>query len=432
MSQPFLRLYVKMLKIGCIGFGGGNAVIPIIEKECSDFVDARELDKDILIASITPGALPVEIASGIGRYTAGRIGMVLCSIFMALPGAFATLFLISSISYCNEAMFRQIELISVGVTIFIVTVLLQFIHRSVFVAASEQQNSKKRDFCKIVVLLLVFFLTSGKKLFALFGINGSPFFVLNATQIILSTLVIIICYELFFNKRHPSSHSKKTGLLKKSLADLFVWFGILCFALIIAVLIDRNFIPFLLTGVSSSFLSFGGGDSYLTIVDSMFINTHMINHTDFYTLLLPIINILPGSILCKAMTGMGYLYGSALANTVTGITGGILGFIVSIVASGFIFNLVYRCYQKYEQLQLFITLKYWIRPIVSGLLLNVILTLILEMQNIITKYNLSPAYYVALLITFFLSLLLKFKNLSDTWIILLSIIIMSCMGNLLT
>ena len=60
------KLITIMLKIGAIGFGGGTALIPVIEDEVvnNSLADEDEFNKDVIVANITPGALPVEIASG--------------------------------------------------------------------------------------------------------------------------------------------------------------------------------------------------------------------------------------------------------------------------------------------------------------------------------------------------------------------------------
>ena len=68
-------LMQAMLRVGVIGFGGGNALIPVMEKEFvtkKPYVTKEEYDEAVLAASITPGALPVEIACGIGRCQSGR------------------------------------------------------------------------------------------------------------------------------------------------------------------------------------------------------------------------------------------------------------------------------------------------------------------------------------------------------------------------
>ena len=74
--RKFISMTMTMLKIGFIGFGGGSALIPVIEDEVVEkdkIVSEEEFNDDVMIASITPGALPVEVATGIGRQASGLI-----------------------------------------------------------------------------------------------------------------------------------------------------------------------------------------------------------------------------------------------------------------------------------------------------------------------------------------------------------------------
>ena len=50
-------------------------------------------------------------------------------------------------------------------------------------------------------------------------------------------------------------------------------------------------------GVLSSWMSFGGGDAYLTIADGLFVETGLVSDTIFYGSIIAIVNVLPGSIL---------------------------------------------------------------------------------------------------------------------------------------
>ena len=84
--KKLVQMLVSMNKIGLIGFGGGNALIPVIQQEVVEekgFITGEEYEKDIVAAALTPGALPVEIAAGVGKAVSGKKGMILAAIAMA-------------------------------------------------------------------------------------------------------------------------------------------------------------------------------------------------------------------------------------------------------------------------------------------------------------------------------------------------------------
>ena len=80
----------SMIKVGVIGFGGGNALIPVLEQEVVNekkLVSKDEYDKSVIAATLTPGALPVEIASGIGLHVGGIGGMLAGGALMGVVSA---------------------------------------------------------------------------------------------------------------------------------------------------------------------------------------------------------------------------------------------------------------------------------------------------------------------------------------------------------
>ena len=114
-AGQFIR---SMFWIGCIGFGGGSALIPVIEKEIADrqgIDEKQNIDKDVVVASITPGALPVEIAASIGRRKFGIRGMIAGAVMMALPGALMTVALVAVLSVFQEKILSVVNMISIGV-----------------------------------------------------------------------------------------------------------------------------------------------------------------------------------------------------------------------------------------------------------------------------------------------------------------------------
>ena len=122
-AGQFIR---SMFWIGCIGFGGGSALIPVIEKEIADrqgIDEKQNIDKDVVVASITPGALPVEIAASIGRRKFGIRGMIAGAVMMALPGALMTVALVAVLSVFQEKILSVVNMISIGVSVFILYLL---------------------------------------------------------------------------------------------------------------------------------------------------------------------------------------------------------------------------------------------------------------------------------------------------------------------
>lgn len=88
--REVLGLCISMFRIGLIGFGGGNALISVIEAEVAKarkLIAAREYQEDVVAASATPGALPVKIAAGMGQRVADSLGMILaaCTDFLDCP-----------------------------------------------------------------------------------------------------------------------------------------------------------------------------------------------------------------------------------------------------------------------------------------------------------------------------------------------------------
>ena len=167
-SGQFIR---SMFRIGCIGFGGGSALIPVIEKEIVERqgIDTKQnIDKDVIVASITPGALPVEIAASIGRRAFGSKGMIAGAVMFALPGTVMTVLLVAVLSMFQEKILSIVNLISVGVSVFIVYLLLCYIRNML----KECKEAGRGRICRAVFLMfLVFamsFVISSVEILALF------------------------------------------------------------------------------------------------------------------------------------------------------------------------------------------------------------------------------------------------------------------------
>ena len=121
-KHKIFRLITAMVQCGLLGFGGGNALIPVLYRKAVEeygLVSKEDFEEAVVVASITPGALPVEIATGIGRITAGALGMLCAAAAISLPGCLLVLFFTALLSSFGSGLTLQINYLSVGVTAYI-------------------------------------------------------------------------------------------------------------------------------------------------------------------------------------------------------------------------------------------------------------------------------------------------------------------------
>lgn len=88
MNNLFLQLFLTFFKIGAFTFGGGWAMISIIEKEIVDKHGwlAREEFLDLLaVAQSLPGILAVNISVAVGDRLRGLKGSIVAAIGTILP-----------------------------------------------------------------------------------------------------------------------------------------------------------------------------------------------------------------------------------------------------------------------------------------------------------------------------------------------------------
>ena len=91
------QVFVTFFKIGAFTFGGGYAMIPLIQRES---VEKRKwvTDEDILdivaIAESTPGPIAINSATFVGYRTCGVMGSVAATLGVVLP-SFGIIFAIS-------------------------------------------------------------------------------------------------------------------------------------------------------------------------------------------------------------------------------------------------------------------------------------------------------------------------------------------------
>ncbi len=83
----YILLFFTFFKIGLFTFGGGYAMIPLIQSEVTarEWATLEELVDFIAISESTPGPFAINIATYIGNQTGGLLGSVCATLGVVMP-----------------------------------------------------------------------------------------------------------------------------------------------------------------------------------------------------------------------------------------------------------------------------------------------------------------------------------------------------------
>lgn len=95
--KKYVELFLTMLKIGLFTFGGGYAMIALLENEFVEkkkFVDKEEFLDMVAIAESTPGPIAINAATYLGYKHIGVLGSIAATVGVVIP-SFIIIFTIS-------------------------------------------------------------------------------------------------------------------------------------------------------------------------------------------------------------------------------------------------------------------------------------------------------------------------------------------------
>lgn len=366
--------------VGLIGFGGGSALIPVVDKEIVQrrgLLDDHTYTRHTIVANITPGALPVKLAAAAGQTVRGPWLALLAALVVALPGVLGTLGLMAAADSLGPAGVRVISDASVGIAAFIIVLLIGYI--------LKVHKHAGRRFRRYVAITVVAALATGSReilalLGALVGVHDMPRPPrLNAVQLILTSLAIIVVVALVRDRRaaaHPPGEPRGPRRMGR------VWLAAASFA---GLALAGTAVFTALQGLAglrlagllafSSVTSFGGGEAYIGVADGFFVAEGLVDREVFYTRLVPIANALPGPILVKVGAGIGYLAGTATGSWPAWVLG-LAAMTVTVGACCAVAMPVLGMYEELRDHPVVRSIGTYILPVICGLLVAVSATML--------------------------------------------------------
>ena len=172
-----LQLFLTFLKIGAFTFGGGYAMIPLIQNEA---VEKRHwvTDDDILeivaIAESTPGPIAINSATFVGYRAAGVLGSVCGTLGVVLP-SFVIILALSFVLQEFQAL-RAVQYAFFGIRAGVLALLLK--------ALWTMYKKSPKGWPAYVVMGLSFLLTAVFSINVIFVIIGCAIFGLVTSRIL--------------------------------------------------------------------------------------------------------------------------------------------------------------------------------------------------------------------------------------------------------
>ncbi|SJZ50611.1 chromate transporter [Mycoplasmopsis verecunda] len=123
----FWEVFIFILKVTIIGFGGGNALMPVIQREAvgkKKWLSEEEFDDIVIVTNMLPGASVIQTLSYIAVSLLGKVKGTILTLLAIIPHVLlAFTFLVVLTKYFPP---EYLKIISVGVLVAIIAFLINF------------------------------------------------------------------------------------------------------------------------------------------------------------------------------------------------------------------------------------------------------------------------------------------------------------------
>ena len=134
--RQFLELYLVFAKIGAFTFGGGLAMMPIMQRELIEkrgWITEDEIIDYFAIGQSTPGIIAVNVATFVGYKRLGWLGGIIGTLGVVTPSWVIIMLLAGAISSVDKYPVAQKALkgINVAVAALLTSVIVKFSKKTI-------------------------------------------------------------------------------------------------------------------------------------------------------------------------------------------------------------------------------------------------------------------------------------------------------------
>lgn len=168
----YMELFLTFLKIGAFTFGGGYAMLPLIQQEVinSGWLSEEQLIDFVAISESTPGPFAVNISTFVGAQTAGIIGALCATTGVVLPSFIIILFVAKAYErFCSSKIIKDAMIGLKGTVVGLIGAAVISTAKSIFVVS----NFGNKEAAGLGLFIVILYLLLKKKVNPIIVILGS-------------------------------------------------------------------------------------------------------------------------------------------------------------------------------------------------------------------------------------------------------------------
>lgn len=187
-AKTLVELFFVFFKIGAVTFGGGLAMLPIIEKEL--VIKRNWVTKDTLldyfaIGQATPGIIAVNVATFLGYSRAGILGAIIATLGVVTPSIIIISIIAKFLSGFSENI--TVKKALAGINVVVAALLTKVLW-----------GFRKKIFSSILAFILF-----------LLAFLGIAFFNVNTILVVVASVFIGLGFFFLNNNSNNSSTGKE-------------------------------------------------------------------------------------------------------------------------------------------------------------------------------------------------------------------------------
>ena len=173
----YLQLLWVFIKIGVLGFGGGYAMLSLIQHEVVEhyaWMTTTEFADMVAISQMTPGPISINLATYVGYTTGGISGSLLASFALCLPSMIMVYLIIRMFLNKKNStlMDNTLKGLKPAIAGLIFAAGLSMMNAQNFVEIGRGQNNVSIIICVLAFVASYFFKVNPILLIVLSGVTG--------------------------------------------------------------------------------------------------------------------------------------------------------------------------------------------------------------------------------------------------------------------